>query len=207
MRRVLVAALSLAILAAAPALANHTTQQDPRDVHGRLDVAEIRFDHSPGLRWELLTYRGWKLDQLWDRGYLLVRLDTRGDDDSDYLAMVRSDGEDLVAELYRVRKDGAQVSAGSLETRKQSQRLAWVEVPLNAISIGKGRTSYFWSATNRVRLLGLPSDVFGPRPRPRPGRAGTADAFAEPEPQPESEPEPESEPDGRAAGTALAEVV
>ena len=147
-RGILVVVALSAILAAVPALANHTTQPDGRDTRGLLDVAEIRFDHFPGpLEWTFVTFRGWTLDRLWDHGYLLVRLDTRGDDDPDYLAMVRSDGRDLVAELFRIRRDGRQVALGLLESRKDSQRVTSVQVPMDAIEIGKGRTSYWWSAT------------------------------------------------------------
>ena len=146
-RAVRVAAVTglLSVLVALPALAHHSDQDDPRDTQGRLDVRDLAFDHHPDLRWTFTTYRSWTIAQLWDHGTFVVQLDTKGDDEPDYLVVVRSDGHDVVAELYRVRPDRSQVHLGALEAGKSSGRVAWVKVALDQITIGKSRSAYYWS--------------------------------------------------------------
>jgi len=141
------AAFAVAIAFAVPASANHTRQTDPNDADGRFDLETVRFDHdSPPPRWTFVTFATWTLAQVWDRGYLLVELDTLGDEEADYVAVIRSDGRDLDARLFRLRADGRQVEVDTLATGKDGGRLAWVEVALRKLTFGRTRTSYFWAA-------------------------------------------------------------
>ena len=140
-------ALVVAIAFALPASANHTRQTDPNDVDGRFDLETVRFDHdTPPPRWTFVTFAGWTVAQVWDRGYLLVELDTLGDEEADYVAVIRSDGRDLDARLFRLRAAGRQVEVDTLATGKDGGRSAWVEVALRKLTFGRSRTSYFWAA-------------------------------------------------------------
>lgn len=148
MRRVIrlcgaVAAVVLAL--EVPALAHHTDQQDPNDTRGRLDLDEVRFDHSGAPNWRVVTFSRWAVRSIWDRGYLVVQLDTMGNPDVDFVAVVRSDGRRLVARLFRLRRGGGQAELAALRTAKAGSRAAWVTVPLKELTIGPTRTSYFWS--------------------------------------------------------------
>ena len=140
---VLVVASALAL----PASANHTRQTDPNDVAGRLDLERVRFDHdSRPARWTFVTFASWTVAELWDRGYLLVELDTLGDEEADYVAVVRSDGRDLDARLFRLRANGHQVEVDTPVTGKDGGRSAWVAIALRKLTFGRTRTSYFWAA-------------------------------------------------------------
>jgi hypothetical protein len=136
-----------AILALAlPAGATHTNQTDANDTSGRLDVQAVEFEHdSKPMRWRIVTFAGWTVHELWDEGYLVVELDTKGDEAIDFLAVVRSDGRHLVASLLAVRSDGTQKEIGELPAGKDGRRAAEVLVALRKLTIGPNRTSYHWS--------------------------------------------------------------
>ena len=141
------AALAVAIAFALPASANHTRQTDPNDVAGRLDLERVRFDHdSLPPRWTFVAFASWAVAEVWDRGYLLIELDTLRDEEADYVAVVRSDGRDLDARLFRLRADGRQVEVDTLVTGKGGGRSAWVAIALRKLAFGRSRTSYFWAA-------------------------------------------------------------
>jgi len=143
----LVALSAAAIVGATlPAGATHTDHVDPNDTSGRLDVVVIELDHDakPG-RWRIVTFGAWTVHDMWDQGYLVVQLDTKGDAAIDHLAVVRSDGRNLVATVYAVRSDGTEKVIGQLPAGKDGTRAATVAVALRKLTIGPNRTSYFWS--------------------------------------------------------------
>ena len=71
-----VAALLTIVLMAIGAGAHHTDLADPNDTLGKLDVRRVRFDHTGAASWTLTTFSEWTTGSIWDRGYLLVMLDT-----------------------------------------------------------------------------------------------------------------------------------
>ena len=131
---------------AVPALAHHTDQTDPNDTPGTMDLEAVRFDHEETPTWRFVTFASWTVRQMWDHGYLVVQLDTRGGPAVDYLAVVRSIGSELEANLFRVRHDGREVEIDRLRTDKSGSSAAWVSMSLNKVTMGPSRTSYFWSA-------------------------------------------------------------
>lgn len=150
MRRTLVGVLAaVMLLGARPAWANHTDQTDPDDVAGRLDLEAVllRHDAQPFV-WTFRTFREWRPREIWDRGYLLVELETRGDQDVDYVALVRSTGRRLEGVLLRTRLDGKQVKVRGLDAWKAGPDGAAIAVPLDALRFGASRTSFRWSATS-----------------------------------------------------------
>lgn len=143
----LVSVTVVAVVAlAVPAGAQNTDQADPNDTEGRLDLEAVRFDASGAPTWRLVTFSAWTVRAIWDRGYLMVQLDTKGDAAVDFVAVVRSNGRRLVATLFRLRRSGGQAEIASLRTEKSGSSAAWVSVPLREVSMGPNRTSYFWSA-------------------------------------------------------------
>jgi hypothetical protein len=171
----LVAVTVIAIVAlAVPAGAHHTDQTDPNDTEGRLDLEAVRFDHTGVPTWRLVTFPAWTLRAIWDRGYLVVQLDTKGNAAVDFVAVVRSDGRRLLARLFRLRRSGGQAEIASLRTDKSGSNAAWVSVPLREVSIGRNRTSYFWSALSsftggdcsRTCLDAVPDDGMIEQPLP-----------------------------------------
>jgi hypothetical protein len=138
--------LATALALTLPVAAGQIGQRDPNDTSGRLDVKGIQLDPDASPRWRFATFGRWSLAQIWDRGYLIVQLDTAGDEAIDHLAVVGSDGRRLMGTLFRVRRDGSQVVIGSIGASKTGSRAAVVSVALHKLSIGANRTSYFWSA-------------------------------------------------------------
>jgi hypothetical protein len=160
MRRV-VAAIAAVVAAGGlvltmPAGATHTNQTDANDTRGPLDARAVRFTHGGAPRWQVQTFARWTVSEMWDHGYVVVELDTRADEAIDHLLVVRSDGRDLVATLYRVRSDGRQVALGPVESDKAGGRGAWVQVALHKLTIGSGRTSYTWSVVTSFTGGGCP---------------------------------------------------
>jgi hypothetical protein len=157
----LVAALGAVVAAAGlvltmPAGATHTNQTDPNDTRGPLDARAVRFTHGGAPRWQVLTFARWTVNELWDHGYVVVQLDTRADEAIDHLIVVRSDGRDLLATLYRVRTDGRQIPLGVVEADKAGGHGAWVRVALHKLMIGNERTSYSWSVLTTFTGGGCP---------------------------------------------------
>ena len=146
-RIVAVAVAAIVILPALVAVAvSHSNQVDGNDTDGLLDLREVAFDHHPAPRWTFETFARWSVDRIWDHGYFLVQLDTRGDEDPDVLLIVRSDGRDVTGSLVELRRDGRQVERSALEVRRPSGRSVSVAVLLRKLGIGRGRTAYSWSA-------------------------------------------------------------
>ncbi len=185
-RWVVVVSVALAVVAS-PAGAG---QSDPGDTPGRFDLRAVRFDDRPIPRWTFVTFAPWRIDQVWDAGYLIVQLDTRGDEDVDLMAVVRSDGRRLVATLYRLRADGGQVEIARLTTGKAGRRGAWVAVAMHKLGVGRSRTSYSWSALSTYTSSGCPHTCIDVVPNqgmieePLPG------ASPSPSPSPTASPSP-----------------
>ena len=88
-----VAALLTVALVALVAGAHDTDLTDPNDAGGRLDVREVRLAHQPGPPlWTIVTFAEWRTVEMWDRGYLMVLLDTQGGPGAEYYLLVRSAG-------------------------------------------------------------------------------------------------------------------
>ena len=130
---------------ALPALAHHTDQVDPDDTEGKLDLAQVAFDHEGAPSWRMATFSSWTVRSIWDLGTFIVQLDTKGDAAADFVAVVRSDGRRLVAALYRLRRDGREIELSVLRTDKGGSKAVTLTIPLREISVGPNRTSYSWS--------------------------------------------------------------
>jgi hypothetical protein len=132
-----------AILGSAlPVDATHTSQTDPRDARGPLDVRTVDFVHTGRPTWRFVTFGRWTPRAIWDLGFLVVELDTRGDQAIDRMLVIRSDGARLVGTLFAVRRDGGQAALGSVRVDKDGARRASVRVGLAKLAIGSARTVY-----------------------------------------------------------------
>jgi hypothetical protein len=201
MRRVVlgIGALVVVTLAAfsLPASATHTGQTDPNDTAGRLDVKTVRFEHDASpVRWRIATFGTWTVEQIWDTGFVIVELDTRGDARPDHLVVVRSNGRTLLATLFRVRKDGTQKELGALTAGKDGSRAATVSVALHKLSIGANRTSYSWAVVTSFDGPACPRTCLDRAPdlgmieQPLPGVTPTPTPTATPSPTPTPTPTP-----------------
>ena len=150
MRRLVVgvAIAAVALAVTLPAVANHTSPQDGNDTDGRLDLRTVRLGHDRPLVWTFFTIARWRPRQIYDRGYFIVELDTRGDQSVDYVLLLRSRRQEMLGSLHRIRTDGAQIEIANLQSGKDGGRSAWVAVGLRRLLIGPGRTSFFWAASS-----------------------------------------------------------
>ena len=150
-RRLLTAGAVLSVLVglALPGLAALVLAvDDPNDTDGLLDVHEVRFRDAVGdpPSWTVITFRDWTVREIWDRGYVLLFLDTLGSPRADYYALVRADRNRLLGSLWRDRTDRDR-RLFEVAVRKRGGDGVEVHVPLRRLSVGVHRTVYRWSVT------------------------------------------------------------
>lgn len=146
-----VVAASLAVVAAValPVLASQLLVSDANDTPGLLDVHEVRLRDLDGTppSWTVITFNDWTPRSLWDRGYVLVNLDTRRSPEIDYYALVRADRDRLLAGMWRRRVDAPDRRLFSVPVRRRGDNGLRVWVPLGRLTVGAHRTVYRWSVT------------------------------------------------------------
>jgi len=134
-------------LAAAIAGAHDADITDPNDTRGKLDIREVRLAHQPGPpKWAFVTFGEWRTRRIWDRGYLIVMLDTRRGDAAEHYLLVRSAGAKLVGSLWRIRSVGPDSYLGQAPVKRWSRRNATVQVGLSRLEFGERRSFYRWWA-------------------------------------------------------------
>ena len=134
-------ALSLPFLATA----QHAAVQDGNDTRGALDVRRVKVDFTSRPRWTIGTWGPWTVQQVWDRGYFLVHLDTFGSGRMDYYALIRSDGYAMRGTLVRDRESRPDYTVSSIKAYKGSRNTLRVRFPLSKMRLGRQRLSYRWN--------------------------------------------------------------
>jgi hypothetical protein len=143
-------AASVAALATVAAMtmiagAHDTDLNDPNDTPGKLDVRIVRLAHEPGPpTWTIVTHNVWRIAEMWDRGYLMVMLDTEGGPASEYYLLVRSVRTTIEGSLWRVRAVGPDSHLGSVPAKKITSRAVRVQVGLSRLTFGSARRHYRW---------------------------------------------------------------
>ncbi|MDQ3661032.1 MAG: hypothetical protein M3454_08275 [Actinomycetota bacterium] len=130
------------------ALASHRDVRDDNDVKGRLDLRKVSIYGRPRV-WNIRTYEGWSSRAIWDRGYLLVHLDTLAGERFDYYALVYSNGRSMQGDLFRDRSEKADYRVARLRAWRPSRRALKVRIPLSKTNVGEGRSFFRW----QVRTL------------------------------------------------------
>jgi hypothetical protein len=167
--------------------ANHLDPDDPNDVRGPLDVERVRSwgrPRRPG--WRVVTFARWTPKRLWDKGFVLVLLDTVGDDRFEYYAFVRSNGSRMRARLFKDRLRRRDRDLGSLATWRPSRRSVSVRVPLRRLRVGNNRAFYRWQVQTLFtgsRCRRVCFDL-------APDRGPVVEPLVEPEPTPTITPSP-----------------
>jgi hypothetical protein len=147
--RAKVAALSLVgAFFASSAAAHHVTVSDPNDARGRFDIKTARVLEGSPRRAKTTMYKRWTAKRVWDRGYVLVYLDTLADERFDYHVLIRSTGREMKAKLYRDRKDKNDYVVTWVDAWKPDKRSVSVKLPLRKTKWGKSRTFYRWSVVS-----------------------------------------------------------
>jgi hypothetical protein len=139
------AAVITVALIAVIAGAHDTDFPDPNDARGKLDVKQVRLAHAPGPpSWTIVTFSDWSTAEMWDRGYIMVLLDTQGGGGAEYYLLVRSAGVSLQGSLWRAHAYGPDSFLGSAPVRRPSRHAASVQVGLSRLTFGASRSFYRW---------------------------------------------------------------
>jgi hypothetical protein len=176
-------AAATVLVVALPAIGGVTALEDPNDTDGRLDVRGVTIDDTDvPIEWRVETFRRWTIREIWDRGYVIVQLDTKGDARIDHLAVVSSNGRALIGTLNRVRSGGRLVEIGRFRVNKAGVRSVAVSIALHRLSIGSHRTSYSWNVITSFLGDACPRTCFDvvpdvgmveqPLPEPTPSPTG-----------------------------------
>jgi hypothetical protein len=139
------AALVTVAVLAVTAGAHDTDFRDPNDSRSRLDVRRVGLAHRPGPpTWTVVTFGGWRIAEMWDRGYILVFLDTEFGPVAEYYLLVRSVGSKLNGSLWRARSMGPDSHRGPVPVKRFSRVSATVQVGLSRLDFGENRRFYRW---------------------------------------------------------------
>lgn len=126
--------------------AHHSTITDSADTRGRLDAREVRTRgdwRRP--EWRIITHRKWSARDTWDRGQILIHLNTRRDERSDYYALIFYNGRRMVGHLYRERRQQPARKVRNLKVWRPDRRSVSVRIPLKSLRIGSRRDFYVWN--------------------------------------------------------------
>ncbi|HET7483256.1 MAG TPA: hypothetical protein VFK89_10385 [Actinomycetota bacterium] len=159
--------------------ARHMDLTDRNDTKGLLDVQKVFVGGKRAKpRWKIVTYPRWTPRSIWDAGILMVHLDTYGDSDFDYVALARSNGSRMVAEVLRHRNGKPDKSLFFIDTRRPSKRSDSFVVPLPRLRRRPTKlyrwyveTSFSSDVCRRYCFDRVPDSGFvteGAKPRPTP---------------------------------------
>lgn len=111
-----------------------TSPEDAADTSGSLDLRRVQTSFgAQDSVWKLVSYSRWGSRALWDRGYLLVLLDTAGDIREDYLILVRSNGRRIIATLF-----WGGVKVTNLPVWRDGRWSVSVRLPMSRLSVSRG---------------------------------------------------------------------
>jgi hypothetical protein len=175
-RRALIALPILATLALPLfALAADPWVHDSDDTKGRLDIRRVDFAGDKKPRWTVITWRRWHSRNIFDKGYILVRLDTFGGTRFDYYALVRSVGHRLKAGLFRDPRHHHDTRLSGLKVWRPGGHSLKVRLRLSKLHFGEPRTYYRWAVETIFTNHNCPRTCFDTAPgrgavkEPRPG--------------------------------------
>jgi hypothetical protein len=128
---------------------------DPNDTRGILDVREVTasLGQAPPV-WRIGTFGRASKRRLWDEGYFVVSLDSRGDEGFDFHVLVRSTGRRMRGVLLR---EGGRYPIGRAEAARPGGRAVITRIAPERLEIPSERAYYRWSVL---------SIFTGPRCRP-----------------------------------------
>ena len=139
-------AIVLLLLVSSSVAASDTDQTDPVDTNGRFDAVSVTLAHdAEDGRWRTRMARKWNLKDAWDRGYVLISFDTKGDATGDFYVLLRSTGQDLRAALYKDNASGKDPRLSAAKAEKFDAKTAQIDLRLQRLEIGPSRTEWFWS--------------------------------------------------------------
>lgn len=179
-----IALVVLAIFVPFIARAEHADLLDADDTRETLDIRLANVHHTPDMKFKVATYETWTPKETWDKGYVLVHLDTFGSQGFDYYAMVNSFGTGYSARLWKTNGNSADEELGELFFKKTTRKSVTITIPLDMLFFGPNRVTYRWYTQT----------IFNGRVCQRPCFDLAPDEDAVVEPLPSPSPSPSSSP-------------
>ena len=147
MKKVIAGVIALAaMMTLTPsASAIHADVRDENDVDGRLDIRRVEMRQGPPRKWLIKTYRSFRADRIFDKGYLLVYLDTFGSRRPDYYVLLRPTRERIRGNLWRDAKGGNNdFMISATRVRRPNRRTISTTVPFRKMRTPDHRLNYHW---------------------------------------------------------------
>lgn len=145
-RRLVSLMVGVMLVLALPALASHQDVSDDNDVDGRLDIRRVKMREGSPRKWIITTYKGYKAEDIFDKGYMLVYFDVRGDKRFDYYLLLRPVWDKIRGNLWKDYKEANDEMVGHSRVRKRSNRTITATVPFKKMKIPNSRVDYRWHA-------------------------------------------------------------
>jgi Ca2+-binding RTX toxin-like protein len=118
---------------------------DPDDSGGILDVRRVEITAGGRWSWRVITRGPWNLRRMWDDGYVIIYLDTRNSERSDFYLLGRSLGRKMSGALFR-DGDGRDARIGGVKVRHPTKHTARFLFDLDRVPVEAGRDFIRWSA-------------------------------------------------------------
>lgn len=192
--RKLLLVVAAVVLIPVLAFAQSVELRDGNDTKGLMDASEVIFTDGETPRWTFLTFKSWTADRIWDRGFVIVNLDTFGSGRFDYYALVRSDGTKLHGELFRDRERKDDYRVADLKVWRKNRQRVTVKVPLAKMNIGETRLFYRWIGKTLMVGVNCPKVCIDRIPDSGSVQALVPGAEPTPTPTPTVEPSPSVSP-------------
>jgi uncharacterized repeat protein (TIGR01451 family) len=119
------------------------TKIDPNDSPGPFDLSSASVYRTTGFTVNIRTFARWQPPAVWDRGFLYVLLDTRGDGKPDYEIVIRSNGTRMKGLLIELDNN---TLLRFIAVTRPNLRSVSVAVPLDLLTFDAGRAYVRWSA-------------------------------------------------------------
>jgi RTX calcium-binding nonapeptide repeat (4 copies) len=119
--------------------------RDRNDSRGILDVRKVDMGTGDKWAWRVKTRSRWNLRRLWDDGYVIIYLDTRENQRSDFYLLARSLGRRMSGALFR-DGTGRDPRLGGVKVAHPTRNSARFTFDLDRIPVEAGRDFIRWSA-------------------------------------------------------------
>lgn len=179
-----IAAATLAVLAAIPliARATHQTVWDGDDTKGRLDVRRVdTWGPHGNMGFEIRTFRRWTAFEMWDAGFFVVHVDTIASKRTDYYVLVRSNGNAMEGLLFKDREQERDARLGKVSVWRPDKRSVRFRFPWDDVRMSETRVAVRWYVSSifsndyclnvcidRAPDSGLVRTIVKPTPTPTP---------------------------------------
>jgi hypothetical protein len=143
---------------------------DGNDTGGLFDVARTSIAPGSNLTITISTFKRWTPFEVWDHGFFVITLDTRGDERPDYEVLVRSNSRRMIGHL---RSENRQAPLGPVPVVRPNRRSVRIRITIGRLDFDPSRRFERWQATSVwdeppcSRTCFDRVDNAGPAPMPR----------------------------------------